>query len=49
MTPTRKYWIGLVVAASFAPLAFSNNVTGRMAMGGLLSGGLYALVVRPRR
>ena len=48
MTPTRKYWIGLVVAASFGALAFSNNVTGRMAMGGVVFGGLYALIVRPR-
>ena len=49
MTPTRKYWISLAIAISNGALAFSNRYTGRrIAVGGLIGGGVFALVTRPR-
>ena len=49
MTPTRKYWISLAIAISNGALTFSNRYTGlRIAVGGLIGGGVFALVTRPR-
>ena len=48
MTPTRKYWISAAVAVALGALLFSNPVTSRFAVGGLIGGTVFVLATRPR-